>query len=155
MVKFLPGTLIGFDCEAAGVIGLKLVQFYQNHAALLAEWCMDKPDRVAKIGAGVEVAGGIREGTFQHEDFLATGMVVAVKARCGVVADYAGGMSSFLFFSGQGGAEPADKPKQVEFGFQGDPVENRGAFEKSDRNLFEGQDLDLPTYLRKGIKIVV
>jgi cell division protein FtsZ len=54
-----------------------------------------------------------------------------------------------------GGAEPADKPKQVEFGFQGDPVENRGAFEKSDRNLFEGQDLDLPTYLRKGIKIVV
>ena len=54
-----------------------------------------------------------------------------------------------------GDAEPGDKPKQVEFGFQGDPVESRGAFEKSDRNLFEGQDLDLPTYLRKGIKIAV
>jgi len=54
-----------------------------------------------------------------------------------------------------GGAEPGEKPKQVEFGFQGDPVESRGAFEKSDRNLFEGQDLDLPTYLRKGIKIAV
>jgi cell division protein FtsZ len=48
---------------------------------------------------------------------------------------------------------PADKPKQVEFGFQGEVVENRGAFDKSDRNLHEGQDLDVPTYLRKGIKI--
>ena len=52
-------------------------------------------------------------------------------------------------------ASPADKPKQVEFGFQGEPVENRGSFDKSDRNLFEGQDLDVPTYLRKGIKITV
>jgi cell division protein FtsZ len=32
-------------------------------------------------------------------------------------------------------------------------VENRGSFDKTDRNLFEGQDLDVPTYLRKGIKI--
>ncbi len=45
------------------------------------------------------------------------------------------------------------KPKQEEFGFQGEPVENRGSFDKTDRNLFEGQDLDVPTYLRKGIKI--
>ncbi len=49
----------------------------------------------------------------------------------------------------------ADKVKQEEFGFQGEPVENRGSFDKSDRNLFEGQDLDIPTYLRKGIKITV
>jgi cell division protein FtsZ len=34
-------------------------------------------------------------------------------------------------------------------------VENRGSFDKSDRNLFEGQDLDVPTYLRKGIKVTV
>ena len=47
-----------------------------------------------------------------------------------------------------------EKPKQVEFGFQGEPAENRGSFEKSDRNLFEGQDLDVPTYLRKGIKVL-
>jgi cell division protein FtsZ len=31
--------------------------------------------------------------------------------------------------------------------------ESRGFFDKTDRNLFEGQDLDVPTYLRKGIKI--
>ena len=49
----------------------------------------------------------------------------------------------------------SDKAKQEEFGFQGEPVENRGSFDKSDRNLFDGQDLDVPTYLRKGIKITV
>jgi cell division protein FtsZ len=48
-----------------------------------------------------------------------------------------------------------EKPKQEEFGFQGEPAENRGAFDKSDRNLFEGQDLDVPTYLRKGIKVAL
>jgi len=49
----------------------------------------------------------------------------------------------------------ANKPQQEEFGFPGEPVENRGAFDKSDRNLFEGQDLDVPTYLRKGIKVAL
>jgi cell division protein FtsZ len=48
-----------------------------------------------------------------------------------------------------------NKPTQEEFGFPGEPVENRGAFGKSDRNLFEGQDLDVPTYLRKGIKVAL
>ena len=50
----------------------------------------------------------------------------------------------------------ANKPQQEEFGFGASaPAENRGAFDKSDRNLFEGQDLDVPTYLRKGIKVTV
>jgi cell division protein FtsZ len=43
------------------------------------------------------------------------------------------------------------KPSQEEFGFG--EVESRGHFEKTDRNLFDGQDLDVPTYLRRGIKI--
>jgi cell division protein FtsZ len=42
---------------------------------------------------------------------------------------------------------------QEEFGFG--EVERRGHFEKTDRNLFDGQDLDVPTYLRKGIKISI
>ncbi len=52
---------------------------------------------------------------------------------------------------------PAEKPKtqQEEFGFGGEPEANRGSFDKSDRNLFEGQDLDVPTYLRRGIKVTV
>ena len=47
----------------------------------------------------------------------------------------------------------ADKTAQDEFGFG--EVESRGHFEKTDRNLFDGQDLDVPTYLRKGIKILL
>jgi len=54
-------------------------------------------------------------------------------------------------------AEPrpvhAAKASQDEFGFG--EVESRGHFEKTDRNLFDGQDLDVPTYLRKGIKIAI
>ena len=45
------------------------------------------------------------------------------------------------------------KTEQEEFGFG--EVESRGTFERSDRNLFDGQDLDVPTYLRKGIKIAL
>lgn len=40
---------------------------------------------------------------------------------------------------------------QVELSFG--EHETRGTFEKSDRNLFEGQDLDVPTYLRQGLKL--
>jgi cell division protein FtsZ len=43
------------------------------------------------------------------------------------------------------------KASQEEFGFG--EVESRGYFERTERNLFDGQDLDVPTYLRKGIKI--
>lgn len=45
------------------------------------------------------------------------------------------------------------KPQQNEFSFT--ELESRGYFDKTDRNLFEGQDLDVPTYLRKGIKIAL
>jgi cell division protein FtsZ len=45
------------------------------------------------------------------------------------------------------------KPTQDEFGFG--EIESRGQFERTDRNLFDGQDLDVPTYLRKGIKIAI
>jgi cell division protein FtsZ len=50
-------------------------------------------------------------------------------------------------------AASAAKAAQEEFGFG--EVESRGQFERTDRNLFDGQDLDVPTYLRKGIKIAV
>jgi cell division protein FtsZ len=50
-------------------------------------------------------------------------------------------------------ASAAAKAAQEEFGFG--EVESRGHFEKTDRNLFDGQDLDVPTYLRRGIKIVI
>lgn len=49
------------------------------------------------------------------------------------------------------GANPALPADQVELSFG--EHETRGSFEKSDRNLFEGQDLDVPTYLRQGLKL--
>jgi cell division protein FtsZ len=51
------------------------------------------------------------------------------------------------------GTAAAAKAAQDEFGFG--EIESRGHFEKTDRNLFDGQDLDVPTYLRKGIKIAI
>ena len=50
-------------------------------------------------------------------------------------------------------APAAPKPTQEEFGFG--ELESRGQFERTDRNLFDGQDLDVPTYLRKGIRIAI
>jgi cell division protein FtsZ len=47
----------------------------------------------------------------------------------------------------------AGKAAQDEFGFG--EIETRGFFEKTDRNLHDGQDLDVPTYLRKGIKLAL
>jgi len=51
------------------------------------------------------------------------------------------------------GAPAVDPTAQDEFGFG--EIESRGHFEKTERNLFDGQDLDVPTYLRKGIKITI
>ena len=50
-------------------------------------------------------------------------------------------------------AAAVPKASQEEFGFG--EVESRGQFERTDRNLFDGHDLDVPTYLRKGIKIAI
>ncbi len=60
--------------------------------------------------------------------------------------------------TGQAAAQPVAVPSaravQEEMMLAGE-AETRGYFERTDRNLFEGQDLDVPTYLRKGIKIVL
>jgi cell division protein FtsZ len=51
------------------------------------------------------------------------------------------------------GAPAPAQVAQDEFGFG--ELESRGNFEKTDRNLYDGQDLDVPTYLRKGIRIAL
>ena len=45
-----------------------------------------------------------------------------------------------------------DKNDQEEFTFSSDQAQ-RGHFDKTERNLYAGEDLDVPTYLRRGIKI--
>jgi cell division protein FtsZ len=41
---------------------------------------------------------------------------------------------------------------QNEFHFVGED-EQRGYFDQTERNFFEGEDLDVPTYLRRGLKV--
>ncbi len=57
--------------------------------------------------------------------------------------------------SGAGGHAPkvaaVAKPQQREFGFEEE--DRRGYFDRSESNLYEGEDLDVPTYLRRGIRI--
>lgn len=48
-------------------------------------------------------------------------------------------------------AAAALKARQREFGFDED--ERRGFFDRSESNVYEGEDLDVPTYLRRGIRI--
>jgi cell division protein FtsZ len=43
-------------------------------------------------------------------------------------------------------------PNQIELDFPGEE-ENRGFFDKTEKNLHDGEDLDIPSYLRRGIKI--
>ena len=64
---------------------------------------------------------------------------------------------------GNGGAKASQPQLPLELGltqaqqneFAFNELESRGYFDKTDRNLFEGHDLDVPTYLRKGIKIAL
>ncbi len=51
---------------------------------------------------------------------------------------------------GKGAKTETDE--QNEFHFV-DKEEQRGYFDQTERNFFEGEDLDVPTYLRRGIKL--
>jgi cell division protein FtsZ len=44
---------------------------------------------------------------------------------------------------------------QEEFDFLGSIDESRGYFDQTEKNLYNGEDLDIPTYLRRGIKITM
>jgi cell division protein FtsZ len=51
-----------------------------------------------------------------------------------------------------GKGSKAETDEQNEFHFV-DKDEQRGYFDQTERNFFEGEDLDVPTYLRRGIKL--
>ncbi len=54
--------------------------------------------------------------------------------------------------SKQSGSSAPGKIRQNEFAFSQDD-EQRGFFEDTDRNLHEGEDLDVPAYLRRGLRV--
>ena len=51
-------------------------------------------------------------------------------------------------------AKSVNDRSQEEFNFV-DQENQRGYFDKTERNHYDGEDLDVPTYLRHGIKIVI
>lgn len=53
---------------------------------------------------------------------------------------------------GRRGAKPADAAQQV-FGFALEQNLRRGLFGSTEPTLFNGEDVDVPTYLRKGVRI--
>lgn len=53
-----------------------------------------------------------------------------------------------------GGKSVSAPQSQEEFSFQQE-ADERGFFETSERNEYDGEDLDVPTYLRRGIKVVL
>ncbi len=48
----------------------------------------------------------------------------------------------------------ADAESQEEFMFVSEE-EQRGYFDKTERNIYEGEDLDVPTFMRRGVRIAV
>ncbi len=54
----------------------------------------------------------------------------------------------------QGGVQAVkSRARQREFGFE--EGDRRGFFDRSESNVYEGEDLDVPTYLRRGIRISI
>ncbi|MFP4541366.1 MAG: cell division protein FtsZ [Opitutales bacterium] len=62
--------------------------------------------------------------------------------------------SSASASSSENARRPARGRDQSEFDFPR-AEDNRGYFEKTSRNTYEGDDLDVPTYLRRGLKIAL
>lgn len=56
--------------------------------------------------------------------------------------------------SSSGAGKKSTNEGQGEFEFV-EKEQQRGYFDNTERNLFDGQDLDVPTFLRRGIKIVL
>jgi len=84
---------------------------------------------------------------------LARARAAQVEAAAGAAATPAAPVITVAAAKAEEAAALAIKATQDEFGFG--EIESRGQFEKTDRNLYDGQDLDVPTYLRKGIRISI
>ncbi|MBP8256467.1 MAG: cell division protein FtsZ [Opitutaceae bacterium] len=116
--------------DLSGRLGSRRAPHAARQRGTSAEPASGNKDEAAKPAEAMPVAGGSRSS--------------------------AEGKAGAAFIGEQlplGSGVHASKPKQNEFSFT--EVESRGHFDKTDRNLFEGQDLDVPTYLRKGIKIAL
>lgn len=118
-----PGLSTG-DCQAAV-------------AALRAEL---GGDRITLLGARTDAPGAAVRVTF-----LAATPAPAAPAASPAPAAPAG--------RGRKGARAAEPSPQQVFSFAQEENLRRGLFGTSAPNLFNGEDVDVPTYLRKGIRL--
>ncbi|HEU5080540.1 MAG TPA: cell division protein FtsZ [Opitutaceae bacterium] len=103
-----------------------------------------------KAAVGAAAAGAAGAAAVPASEEVRTNVSVAPQGRNGKSAGAAAIAGGELPLVTHASSKPV---AQDEFLFS--EHESRGFFDKTDRNLFEGQDLDVPTYLRKGIRIVV
>ncbi len=111
-----------------------------------------------------EMGGGLSAGKLGQGEARLSGAAEAVSGAAGSAAGTLGlrGHGGSGPEAGSGaGVHPSKLKKrfgkerpQEEFSFLQEG-ESRGFFEVTERNLYDGEDLDVPTYLRRGVKIAL
>lgn len=146
-----------FGKEAHVIMGAVIDETCQGRVELMVLGTSDVGSRVftprrapASRGRGVAPSTGTSASTSTGEPALAfpTAAPGSVEEP---QLDLGGDATTVKPASRKGRGAPTVPVNQVELSFG--EHETRGTFEKSDRNLFEGQDLDVPTYLRQGLKL--
>ncbi len=139
-----------------------------SHVIMGAVIDEDMQGKVELVVLGTSDMGG-RSGGVRRPSALARATKPFASAAAGRENDHQAAAPSSVFPASVPGAAAATASEfstksapdtltstaadQNEFTFG--EIERRGHFDKTDRNLFEGQDLDVPTYLRKGIKLAL
>ncbi len=142
-----------FGRESHIIMGAVIDEEMQNRVEVCV---IGTSDMGGRAGALTRRPVPVRKATPVRAEGAATPGVAGTAERTGVAmsaANRAVEPAQAEMTLEQAAAKAAAKIAQEEFGFG--EIESRGHFEKTDRNLFDGQDLDVPTYLRKGIKIAV
>lgn len=147
-----------FGREAHVIMGAVIDETCQGRVELMVLGTSDVGSRVftprrAPAGRGrASSAQGVAASAASSEPILAVSASESGAAGAEAQLDLGGEVASAKT-AGRKGRAPAAPvaADQVELSFG--EHETRGTFEKSDRNLFEGQDLDVPTYLRQGLKL--
>lgn len=117
---------------------------------------MQQQVEICVLGTTDVIGRGVVPRRLQNPPRLRSGVETPATEAAKSKAPFAEAVSKNVSSAGPApavAAVPSRPIAQDEFTFG--ELENRGFFDKTDRNLFEGQDLDVPTYLRKGIRVVL
>jgi cell division protein FtsZ len=133
--------------------GLSLADVKGVAEALLAQFGRESH---VTVGAVVDAArSDVEIVVFGVSDLGARPRAAAARPVLATGGDAAGGFPATQDrVPPRRGRGAGTRPEQNEFEF-GAAEQGRGHFDKTERNLFEGEDLDVPTYLRRGVKLAL